>query len=68
MVDRAITGVIYLAGPYLLVVTRRTHVGNLLGHDIWEVAETDCIRIAHSTRHLSQEQVGWLCGGSLTAA
>ena len=44
-------------GPYLLVVTEKSKVGEIEGHAIWEVKGTDILPFAKTTIHLNEMQV-----------
>ncbi|KJE90593.1 SACM1L protein [Capsaspora owczarzaki ATCC 30864] len=53
----ALLGVIHLlAGPYLLLITKKQLVGRLAGSDIFKATEIEMIPFARSHRHLSEAQ------------
>ena len=55
-----IIGMISLvSGPYLLVITRKARLGNLLGAsgEVWRIVETEIISYARSEHHLTVEQL-----------
>ena len=49
-------------GPYLLVITEKSKVGEIDGHVIWEVKGTDILPFAKTTIHLNEMQVRILNG------
>lgn len=52
-----LVGILHLiAGPYLILVTRRTKVGMLNKQTIWRVQGTDIVPYARSTTFLTPEQ------------
>lgn len=52
-----LVGILHLiAGPYLVLVTRRTKVGVLNKQTIWRVVGTDAVPYARTTTHLTPEQ------------
>ena len=53
-----IVGIIRLvAGPYLIVITKRQKVGSILGEDIWKVTGTEVLSYKRSLTHLTEKQV-----------
>ena len=44
-------------GAYLIVITKREKVGELLGHTIWRVADTEIHSYKRTTTHLTEQQV-----------
>jgi hypothetical protein len=46
-----------LAGPYLVVVTKRKLVGVLFGDEIWQMKEADIIPFPKGEMHLTETQV-----------
>lgn len=48
-----------VAGFYLVVITNRKHVGQVSGHDIWQIEEVDLIQFTKTSLHLSQKQDEW---------
>eukprot|EP00048_Salpingoeca_helianthica_P017296 m.236546 g.236546 ORF g.236546 m.236546 type:complete len:599 (-) comp20649_c0_seq1:102-1898(-) len=54
-----IVGIInLLAGPYMVVITRRREVGMLLGQRVWRIEEIDVLPYARKLNHLGQHQLG----------
>ncbi|XP_076039920.1 phosphatidylinositol-3-phosphatase SAC1 [Oratosquilla oratoria] len=52
-----IVGIIHLiAGPYLILITKREKVGTLNSQTIWRMASTQIVPYARSTAALTQEQ------------
>ncbi|XP_065827601.1 phosphatidylinositol-3-phosphatase SAC1-like [Oscarella lobularis] len=52
-----VVGIIRLiAGRYLIVITKRQQVGQIDGHPIWKITETDVISFSRSSRHLTEIQ------------
>ncbi|XP_076448962.1 phosphatidylinositol-3-phosphatase SAC1-like [Babylonia areolata] len=52
-----ILGIIRLvAGAYLIVITKREKVGELMGQTIWTVAETEILSYKRTTTHLTEQQ------------
>ena len=47
-------------GDYVIVVTDRSRVGRINGHDIYRLKKYDILRIPVSDGHLSEDQVRWL--------
>ncbi|XP_070407052.1 phosphatidylinositol-3-phosphatase SAC1-B isoform X2 [Nothobranchius furzeri] len=45
-----------LAGLYLVVITKRTKVGDLLGHAVWKASEFDIISYKKTILHLNDDQ------------
>jgi hypothetical protein len=48
-----------IAGPYLIVVTACTKVGEISGHSIFRIDSSDLIPHSKTLRHLTDEQVGF---------
>ncbi|ESN91957.1 hypothetical protein HELRODRAFT_116244 [Helobdella robusta] len=46
-----------LAGPYLIVITRKIKVGEIDGKAIWKVAATELLPYQRTTLHLNEQQV-----------
>ena len=46
-----------MLGPYLIVITRRTKVGEVNGHTIWKVTGTDVLPYKRTNYHLTEQQV-----------
>uniref|UniRef100_T1J2C7 Phosphatidylinositol-3-phosphatase SAC1 n=1 Tax=Strigamia maritima TaxID=126957 RepID=T1J2C7_STRMM len=46
-----------LAGPYLIVITNKTRVGDVNGNAIWRIVETDIIPYSRTLLHLTEEQI-----------
>ncbi|XP_013388681.1 phosphatidylinositide phosphatase SAC1 [Lingula anatina] len=46
-----------LAGPYLLLITRRVKVGEIGGQSIWRVADTEVIPYKKTLLHLTETQM-----------
>ena len=44
-------------GAYLIVITKREKVGELLGHTIWRLADTEIHSYKRTTTHLTEQQV-----------
>ncbi|PVD21279.1 hypothetical protein C0Q70_19450 [Pomacea canaliculata] len=52
-----ILGIIRLvAGAYLIVITKREKVGEVKGHTIWRVADTEIHSYKRTTTHLTEQQ------------
>ncbi|RMX42694.1 hypothetical protein pdam_00011856 [Pocillopora damicornis] len=45
-----------LAGPYLVVVTKKTLVGHVRGHEVWVIKGTDILAFPRATLHLTESQ------------
>ncbi|XP_073234289.1 phosphatidylinositol-3-phosphatase SAC1-like isoform X1 [Porites lutea] len=45
-----------LAGPYLVVITKKSLVGHIKGHEIWKVKGTDVLAFPRATLHLTESQ------------
>ncbi|KAL5021530.1 hypothetical protein ScPMuIL_000685 [Solemya velum] len=53
-----IFGIIHLiAGPYLIVITKREKVGELNGHTIWAVTDTEIHSYSKTLFHLTEKQI-----------
>lgn len=50
-------------GPYLVVITKKTLVGHIKGHEVWIIKGTDILAFPRATLHLTESQVDtkWLC-------
>lgn len=63
MFGRQIQGILgiinLLAGPYLVVVTRSTKIGQICNQPVYRVEETDVISYTRNTLHLTEEQVNY---------
>jgi len=46
-----------LAGPYLVIITKKHKVGSINGQTIWQVAETEVISYSRTLLHLTEKQV-----------
>merc|ERR1711976_159551 len=46
-----------LAGPYLVVITKKVKVGEINGQSIWKVAGTEMISYKRTMFHLNEQQV-----------
>ncbi|KAK3085970.1 hypothetical protein FSP39_011450 [Pinctada imbricata] len=52
-----IFGIIRLiAGPYLIVITKKSKVGEISGHDVWKVEETETLSYKRTMLHLTEQQ------------
>lgn len=47
-------------GMYLVVITKKTKVGDLLGHAVWKASAFDIISYKKTILHLNDDQVGLL--------
>ncbi|XP_076864540.1 phosphatidylinositol-3-phosphatase SAC1-A [Brachyhypopomus gauderio] len=60
-VTRSICGIMgtirLVAGMYLIVITRKRKVGNLLGHTVWKAVEFDLISYKKTILHLTENQI-----------
>ena len=53
-----IYGIIRLVGgSYLIVITGRARVGDILGHTIWKVTKTEVLPYQKSLLNLTESQV-----------
>lgn len=53
-----IMGTIHLlAGPYLIVITKKTKIGEINGQPVWKVDDIDVIPYARTLLHLTEEQI-----------
>ena len=43
-------------GPYLVVITKKTKVGELNGNDVWKVAGTELLSYKRTTLHMNEQQ------------
>ena len=48
-------------GPYLVVITKKTLVGHIKGHEVWKIKGTDVLAFPRATLHLTESQV---CGST----
>lgn len=59
--SRTIFGIIgiinLIAGPYLIVITKRNHIGDIDERSIFQVQETEIISFRRTTTHLTEKQV-----------
>ncbi|KAI9563359.1 hypothetical protein GHT06_010820 [Daphnia sinensis] len=59
--SRSIFGIVgtirLLAGPYLVVITKRSKAGMVHGQDIWKIEETEILPFAKTILHLNGEQL-----------
>jgi len=46
-----------LAGPYLVIITKKHKVGSINGQAIWQVAETEVISYSRTLLHLTEKQI-----------
>lgn len=46
-----------LAGYYLIVITERTRMGPMLGHDIWRIDNIELVPFPKAFLHINQKQV-----------
>jgi Phosphoinositide polyphosphatase (Sac family) len=53
-----------LAGPYLVIITKKHKVGSINGQTIWQVVETEVISYTRTLLHLTEKQV--MCCRSYT--
>ena len=44
-------------GPYLILVTKKRLVGNIDGHLVYQIAETELVSFSKTSIHLSESQV-----------
>ncbi|XP_052060414.1 phosphatidylinositol-3-phosphatase SAC1-like isoform X1 [Mytilus californianus] len=52
-----IFGIIRLtAGPYLIVITKKEKVGEICGHAVWKVTDTEMLSYKRTTLHLTEKQ------------
>ncbi|XP_068722474.1 phosphatidylinositol-3-phosphatase SAC1-like isoform X2 [Montipora capricornis] len=45
-----------LAGPYLVVITKKTLVGLIKGNEVWKIKGTDVLAFPRATLHLTEKQ------------
>ncbi|XP_074618210.1 phosphatidylinositol-3-phosphatase SAC1-like isoform X1 [Acropora palmata] len=45
-----------LAGPYLVVITKKTLVGLIKEHEVWKIKGTDVLAFPRATLHLTEKQ------------
>ncbi|XP_068694937.1 phosphatidylinositol-3-phosphatase SAC1-like isoform X1 [Montipora foliosa] len=45
-----------LAGPYLVVITKKTLVGLVKGNEVWKIKGTDVLAFPRATLHLTEKQ------------
>lgn len=55
--DCDLTYNVHCTGMYLIVITRKRNVGNLLGHAVWKAVDFDVISYKKTVLHLSEIQV-----------
>ncbi|XP_064641068.1 phosphatidylinositol-3-phosphatase SAC1-like [Lineus longissimus] len=46
-----------LEGPYLIVITKRSKVGEVAGDTIWKILDTELISYKKTTLHLNEQQI-----------
>ena len=46
-----------IPGPYLVVITKKTLVGLIKGHEVWKIKGTDVLAFPRATLHLTEKQV-----------
>lgn len=46
-----------LAGPYLVIITKKRKVGSINGQTVWQVAETEVISYSRTLLHLTEKQI-----------
>lgn len=46
-----------IAGPYLILVTAVTKMGEVSGHSVWRIDRTELVPHTKTTRHLTEDQV-----------
>ncbi|XP_056015741.1 phosphatidylinositol-3-phosphatase SAC1-like isoform X1 [Ostrea edulis] len=52
-----IFGIIRLiAGPYLIVITKREKIGDVDGHTVWKVIDTEVLSFKRTLLHLTEQQ------------
>ncbi|XP_076303943.1 phosphatidylinositol-3-phosphatase SAC1-like isoform X3 [Tachypleus tridentatus] len=52
-----IVGIItLLSGPYLVIITKKSKVGEINGQNIWRVEETEILSYSRTLLHLTEEQ------------
>ena len=44
-------------GSYLVVITKKTKVGDIHGQDVWRVTATEVLPFKRTTMHLTEQQV-----------
>lgn len=49
----------FILGPYLIVITKKSIVGNIYGQSLWRIENTDIIPYARTMIHLTEEQVSY---------
>ncbi|PWA19887.1 hypothetical protein CCH79_00019497, partial [Gambusia affinis] len=54
--DCDLTYNVHCTGMYLIVITRKRNVGNLLGHAVWKAVDFDVISYKKTVLHLSEIQ------------
>lgn len=47
----------FFAGLYLIVITKKKKVGDLLGHAVWKAQDFDIISYKKTILHLTDNQV-----------
>ncbi|XP_076303932.1 phosphatidylinositol-3-phosphatase SAC1-like isoform X2 [Tachypleus tridentatus] len=53
-----IVGIItLLSGPYLVIITKKSKVGEINGQNIWRVEETEILSYSRTLLHLTEEQI-----------
>ena len=51
---------IFCTGPYLIVITEKSKVGEISGHTVWKVEGTEVLSYKRTMLHLTEQQVGCL--------
>lgn len=54
----AISNHLIVLGMYLVVITKKKKVGDLLGHAVWKAVDFDIISFKKTVLHLTDNQVG----------
>lgn len=44
-------------GPYLIVITKREKIGDVDGHTVWKVIDTEVLSFKRTLLHLTEQQV-----------
>lgn len=50
---------LFVLGMYLIVITKKKKVGDLLGHAVWKALDFDIISYKKTVLHLTEDQVGY---------
>ena len=43
-----------MLGPYLVVITKKSFVGHIKGHEVWKIKGTDVLAFPRAKRYISQ--------------